>query len=188
MNLKKNKLALFDMDGTLFDTTLVNFHSYKTALNKFGYELDFDFYWKEFHGHSYSYFLPLVVGDNQEILKEVHAYKKEIYPDQLIYARKNEFIFDIILALKSTYHIGLVTSASRQNTNDLLNHFKITDLFEIIITREDVENAKPSPEGFLRAMKFFEIDAANTIIYEDSEVGIEAAKNSGANVLKVFEF
>jgi HAD superfamily hydrolase (TIGR01509 family) len=50
-----------------------------------------------------------------------------------------------------------------------------------LVTQEDVINVKPDPEGFILAMKNFGIKSQDTIIFEDSLVGIEAAKKSGAN-------
>ena len=64
----------------------------------------------------------------------------------------------------------------------------IKELFEFIISAEDVKNKKPDPEGFIKAMDYFNIIPENTIIFEDSNVGIEAAIKSGANVLKVKKF
>ena len=47
---------------------------------------------------------------------------------------------------------------------------------------------KPNPECFIQAMKYFNIDANNTIIFEDSEIGLEAARLSKANYIKVFGY
>jgi len=185
MSLKKDKVALFDLDGTLFDTSMVNYHSYKDALNQFGYDLSYDFYLKEFYGKVYSHFLPLIIGQNNPDLKNIHSLKKELYPKKLIFAQKNEFLFDIITALKPSYHTGIVTTASRKNTTEILDYFKVRELFDLIITQEDVQESKPSPEGYLKAMNFFNVSSENTIIYEDSEVGLQAAKASGARILKV---
>ena len=44
--MKKNKLILCDLDGTLFDTTKVNFYSYKEELNEIDYDMYYDFFIK----------------------------------------------------------------------------------------------------------------------------------------------
>ena len=54
--------------------------------------------------------------------------------------------------------------------------------FDLIISQEDVKNKKPDPEGFQKAMDFFKVQCRNSIIFEDSDVGIEAALRSGATV------
>ena len=90
--------------------------------------------------------------------------------------------------MKDFYHIALVTTASQKNSEEILNFFKKRDLFELIISAEDVKNKKPDPEGFVKAMNYFNIAPKDTIIFEDSNIGIEAAIKSGANILKVEKF
>ena len=54
-----------------------------------------------------------------------------------------------------------------------------------ILTNQDVDEPKPSPEGYLFLMKKFNFDKKETFIIEDSLKGIAAATSSGANVLVV---
>ena len=51
-----------------------------------------------------------------------------------------------------------------------------------------MKNKKQDPEGFIKAMDYFNIIPENTIIFEDSNVGIEAAIKSGANIFKIEKF
>ena len=53
------------------------------------------------------------------------------------------------------------------------------------MTNEDVEVPKPNPEGYLNAMNILGVSPSSTLIVEDSEKGFQAAKASGAHVLKV---
>ena len=53
---------------------------------------------------------------------------------------------------------------------------------------EDVKKKKPDPEGFCKAMDYYQILKEDTIIFEDSDVGIEAAEKSGATVFVVRGF
>ena len=103
-------------------------------------------------------------------------------------AKINENLFDMLQIIKDFYHIALVTTASEKNSKEILNFFNKKELFELIISAEDVKNKKPDPEGFIKAMDYFNVIPENTIIFEDSNVGIEAAVKSGANVLKVKKF
>lgn len=183
--MKKEKAALFDLDGTLFDTTLVNFFSYKEALNKFGHDFSQEFYLEQCHGRVFRDFLPLIIGQDNPDQPFIHQLKKELYPKHLHHAKQNDFLFDIIRALRNTYYIGLVTTASQKNVMDILDYFRVKDLFELILTQEDVLQSKPSPEGYLKAMSHFKVAPSDTIIYEDSEVGLAAARASGAHILKI---
>ena len=70
------KLMILDMDGTLFDTTGVNYHSYKDAISEYGYDVDYDFYRYECNGKHYKDFLPLFATDDKELMEIIHQNQK----------------------------------------------------------------------------------------------------------------
>ena len=182
----KNQLAIFDLDGTLFDTRMVNYLSYKKALNEFNAEIEYDYFAEFCNGRKYTVFLPEII-DNQHIEK-VHSLKKLYYRDFLNKAIENTHLFNIVKHIKFDYYIALVTTASKKNTKDILCAFNKENDFDLIVTQEDITNPKPDPEGFLCAMEHFSIQKENTIIFEDSEVGIIAAQKTGASVFVVKGF
>lgn len=185
--MKRNKLILCDLDGTLFDTTKVNYYSYKEALNKINYDMDYDFFIKECYGKHYKEFLPKI-GLNEKEMEVVHKIKKNTYRKHLNTAKINVHLFNILEVSKNEYYIALVTTASKENSEQILNFFNKKELFDLIIAAEDVENKKPNPEGFIKAINYFRIKSEDTLIFEDSNVGIKAAVKSGANVFKVQKF
>lgn len=187
MNKTKTKLALFDLDGTLFDTGGVNYYSYKSALEPYGVSLDEEYFRNRCNGRHYTEFVPIILGSTAQ-LESVHKAKKAAYAKNLDKARINSCLFDIIRGLKEKYYCAVVTTASYQNTTDILLYFKVKDLFDLIITQENITKTKPDPEGFLMAMAHFNIPAKNTVIFEDSDVGIQAAQASGASVFVVNQF
>ena len=81
--------------------------------------------------------------------------------------------------------MALVTTASKDNVLEELRHFGLENDFDLVLAAEDIPNHKPDPQGFLMAMERFDIPPERTVIFEDSPVGIEAAKRSGASVMKV---
>lgn len=182
--MEKQYLALFDLDGTLFNTGDVNYHAYKDALAPFGVELDREYFVTKCNGRHYTDFLPTIMG-NSDHIEEVHKAKKETYKLNLDKAKENKHLFNVIKGLKDTYHLAVVTTASRQNTTDILRHFGYEDLFEFMVTQEDITKVKPDPQSFLLAMEHFGIGPDHTMIFEDSDVGIKAAEASGATVFVV---
>ena len=180
----KDYLALFDLDGTLFDTGDVNYYAYKDALEPYEIKLDKEYFVKHCNGRHYTEFLPELMGDSDHI-ESVHEAKKMAYVRNLDKARPNYHLFKMINQMRNTYYLAIVTTASRQNTMDILSYFNYQALSEFIVTQEDISKVKPDPEGFLIAMKHFEIDAHHTLIFEDSDVGVQAAKATGASVFIV---
>ena len=66
-----------------------------------------------------------------------------------------------------------------------MHHLNITEGVDGIISGDDVTKAKPAPDAFLLAMERVGVSPAETIIFEDSEVGLKAAERSGATFVKI---
>ena len=187
----KNKLAIFDLDGTLFDTKDVNYNAYKNAVKIAGIDVNIDYYdfCNLYNGKNYRDFLSKIIPNiSEKQMKIIHNLKKSIYIKYLDKAKKNNLLFLMIQEIKKTFYISIVTNASKKNVEDILEKFAVKDLFDLLITQEDVETPKPSAEGFLKAMNYFNISKKDTIIFEDSEIGIQAAIQSGVDYLKVYGY
>ena len=185
------KLAVFDLDGTLFDTKDVNFSAYSKALEELGYKerIDYKYYCDYCNGTSYKDFIPKILDAvSKESLEAIHKRKMELYPTFLGKARMNEGLFSLIRTIKGEYTVALATTASRQNVFDILDRFSVRDCFDFFITKEDVTRVKPDPECFIKAMEKAGIAKEDTIIFEDSETGLLAAKASGADYLRVYGY
>lgn len=182
------KLVIVDLDGTLFDTKDVNYYAYKEASALYGYEIDYQYYCKFCNGRHYLEFLPQVTTDDENILNIMHKAKKEAYKKYLKKAVLNDRLVDIIRLLKKEYKTAVVTTASKENCHDILKEFDLLDLFDLVLTHDDITKTKPDPEGFLKAMQYFGCEPEDTIIFEDSDVGLEAAERSGAFYYRTYRF
>ena len=182
------KLLIVDLDGTLFDTKDVNYNAYKEAMKPYGYELDYEYYCNYCNGRHYLDFLPQITTNDNEVLTDIHNKKKISYEKYFEKAVMNKGLVDIIRLMKSEYKTAVVTTASKKNCFDILNKFGIYNLFDLILTRDDISNSKPNPEGFIKAMEYFEATASETIIFEDSDVGLEAAERSGAYFYRTYKY
>lgn len=182
------KLVIVDLDGTLFDTKDVNYHAYKDAIVPYGYDMNYKYYCEFCNGRHYLDFLPQITTTNSEILSAMHKAKKVAYKNHLDKARLNKGLVDIIGLMRGEYKTAVVTTASKENCWDILKQFEIDDLFDLILTHDDISHSKPDPEGFLKAMQFFGAAPEETIIFEDSDVGLEAAQKSGAFYYRTYRF
>lgn len=181
-----NRLIITDVDGTLFDTAEVNYRAYRDICNGQGYRLTKDYYMEHMFGKHYKdYFRNMFPDADASFYENLHEQKKEVYPKYLSFAAENHHLINILNTMKKDYKLAVVSTACRQNTMDILRCFGLEDLFDLILTQEDVERVKPDPEGFLKAMEYFGVSPENTLIFEDSDVGIEGAIRSGANVMRV---
>lgn len=184
----KNKLAMFDMDGTLFNTNDVNAYSYKEAVNHYGFEFELSYWRENCIGRYYKDFLADLNITDEETLQKIHELKGQLYTKYLKYAKENTKLFEVIEALKATHYIALVTVAVRKNVEEILKTFNRFELFDKIFTQEDFSKMKPDPECYLKAMDYFKVKTEDSIIFEDSKAGLIAAKLSGANYCQVYKF
>ena len=186
--ISKYKLLIFDMDGTLFDTSESNYWSYHDAAKQFGYEINHDKFLEVFVGRNYKEFLPMFGITRENELKSIHDFKKTHYKNYISKINKNDALFFLMEELKVGRKLALATTASKVNTLDVLDYFDALKYFDYILTQEDVFKLKPDPECYRKVMDKLQISPMDTIIFEDSEVGIEAANASGASCVKVCDF
>ena len=182
------KLAIFDMDGTLYNTNNINFFAYKEALDKYNVSIDYNYYCNYCNGRHYTTFIPPLVNNDCKKVEDIHNIKKASYSKYLNKVIINEHLFNIIESIKNEYKIALVTTASKANTYEILNYTQKFSMFDLILTADDIKKAKPDPEGFLMAMEKYQADPKECIIFEDSDVGIEAARKTNATIIKIENF
>lgn len=182
------KLAIFDMDGTLFNTNNINYYAYKEALDKYNISIDYEYYCNHCNGRHYKVFISPLVNNDEQKMEDIHNIKKSAYSKYLDKVKVNEHLFNIIDKLKEDYKIALVTTASKKNTYEILEYTNKLDIFDLILTSDDITQPKPHPEGFFLAMNQYSVEPKDCIIFEDSDIGIEAAKKTKSNIFRVENF
>lgn len=178
---RKNKLFLFDLDGTLIDTSNLIINSLINTIKNYSTAKinikDLRQHYKE---------------SPYQIIKKYTGYinmanKMKTYWRNYDKAIKKEVkVFPYIIKMLSTlkskeYGIGIVTSLKRSKTENLINSF-LKIKFDVIITYNDTLNHKPNPEPINFAIeKFkrkFQLDSVSTIYIGDTEKDILAGRNA----------
>lgn len=92
----------------------------------------------------------------------------------------------LVLAIASTTKRDNMEVYRTKNAN-IMGSAPIDEMFSLIYTREDVSQMKPDPEIYLKAMDVLGFEPAECLIFEDSLIGAEAAKASGAEVAVIYD-
>lgn len=88
---------------------------------------------------------------------------------------------------KDGYTLACASNSIRPTVDIILNKLNITRYFSLILSNEDVENPKPNSEIYQKVMANLGYRPSDTYIFEDSEIGLTAAKASGANVIRIHD-
>lgn len=180
------KLILLDFDGTLASTEDANMGAYLLALREEGIELDTEEYRRRYFGMRCPEFLRELGITNEEDIDRIRRRKIELYPTLFDSVHLNEPLWNFVQDFRAQGgKAWIVSTGQKENIENVLNYLNIKDKVDGILTSSDVREPKPSPEAFLKAMEIEGVTPAETLIFEDSPVGIAAAKASGAPYFKV---
>jgi len=179
---------IFDLDGTLADSMPFHFQGWKKACQKFGATIDPAFLRK--HTGSPGW----IIAD--EIIKEnnlngsvsveqiIEEKLKEFYKQQQ-YVKPIKPVVDIVKKYHGVLPMAVGTGGHRIAVERTLEVTALRQYFDIVITANDVENFKPHPETFLKCAELMHVDPQYIEVFEDGDLGIEAAIEAGMIVTDV---
>ena len=174
-----------DFDGTLVDTSYANYLAYSCAFDSLGlYNFD-DRYYRYF-GVRFNELCDIFeVPKDEQLRAELKRLKAKYYEEYFDQITLNEKLVDFIFS--TSCHTAIASTASRNNLVAVLRFFDLRpEMFDAVITGEDVTNGKPNPEVYYKAMEKLGCTSNSVLVFEDSEVGIAAAQNAGINnIIKV---
>ena len=84
-----------------------------------------------------------------------------------------------------TYRLALCSSGSRPAVERTIALLGLAGAFDPVVTANDIARGKPDPEGFLRVLDQAGINAAEALVFEDADSGIEAAARAGIDALRI---
>jgi HAD superfamily hydrolase (TIGR01509 family) len=185
------KIVLFDLDGVILDTESI----YMNLMLKYNdihkIHISKDYYISNLLGKTKKQINDVLVKKNlkNELSKEywdgLLKYREDYINKNRINVKKG--FFNLVDYLKNgNISIGIVTSNSLVLVKKLLIRAQIDiNMFDIIITREDVNATKPSPDLYLIALEKLNINSNQVIAIEDSNVGIISAASANIRVINV---
>jgi phosphoglycolate phosphatase len=145
-------IILFDLDGTLIDSTEAILESFTVAFQSFGKEVPDEELIKAQIGHPLDHMFATLGVEAEKVWDHVAAYKMHY---RKISCAKTVLLPDaqaaVELAGKEAV-LGVVTTKTAKYSIELLEHMGLMKHFQVLIGREDVENPKPHPEPVQKAL------------------------------------
>lgn len=176
------KGLIFDLDGTLANTMPWHYQAWKKACRHFGIHMDTAF----LQAHTGAPGWKIA-----EDIIEQNGMAGIVTPEEIMQVKLEEFFtiqhnvtpIEPVTSLVQKYHgklpIAVGTGGHREAVEKTLEIIGIREYFDIIVTANDVKNHKPHPETFLRCAELMKVDPTECEVFEDGDLGIEAAHRAG---------
>jgi beta-phosphoglucomutase len=179
------KAFIFDLDGVIVDTAKYHFLAWKKIANELGFEFTHENN-ELLKGVSRVRSLDIIleigkINASQEDKNRWLFQKNEDYLSYLVDMDESEIlpgVMPILNYLKERNQLIALGSASK-NARPILEKTGTLSYFDAIVDGNDVSNAKPDPEVFLLAAKLLNTKPEDSIVFEDSVAGVQAANIGG---------
>lgn len=177
---------LFDCDGTIVDSMPLHYIAWKTALAEHGcvYEEQLFYAWGGRPIREILRLLNEAQGLNMPV-EEVAEKKEAIYLGLLPQLKAIPEVIEHIDAQHGRIPFAVVSGSRRDSVTGSLAALGLLDKFETLVCAEDYKRGKPAPDAFLLAAERLNVLPSECLVFEDTELGIEAATAAGMASVKV---
>jgi len=182
----KYEAFLYDCDGTLADNMMAHKLAYEEVAANYGVRLDLNMI-DEFAGMPTAIFAHEITKRYGVPLPETFASEKsQIFIDK--YIEKTQPISYVAEHLKN--HVGkvkiaVVSGGSRKTVTKTLTVLGLIDLIDVMVCAGETPKGKPAPDPFLAAAKALGVEPSKCIVFEDAELGVQAAIAAGMDWVRV---
>jgi beta-phosphoglucomutase family hydrolase len=177
---------LFDCDGTIVDSMPLHYIAWKTVFEE----------WKcEFPEEQFYAWGGMPVAEIISALNEMHGLSM---PVEELRRRKEQMYFDRLADLKAVPEVlehieashgkipfAVVSGSMRDSVTASLSALNLLDRFETLVCAGDYKKGKPDPEAFLMAAERLGVAPEACLVFEDADMGIQAANAAGMASVKV---
>jgi phosphoglycolate phosphatase len=178
--MPKNTIILFDLDGTLIDSTEAILESFKMAYSKLGNEVPHSNTIKSLIGLPLDIMFSRLGVKDKNINPYVQAYKMHYRTIHTVKTTLLPGAHEAVVNAARFAHLGVVTTKTAQYSRELLEYFEMMKYFDVLIGREDVTHPKPHPEPIQKAIKKLPEVAGSAYMIGDTCMDMEAAKSAKA--------
>lgn len=179
---------IFDCDGTLADTMPLHFRAWQETLDRYKMELSEDRFYALGGQPTVNIVELLAKEQGIDLVPETVSNEKEAaFLERLYEVKPIEPIVDIVRQHHGQLPMAVASGSHREVVKTVLRIIGLSDLFDDhrIVGAEDTELHKPNPDVFLEAARRIEIAPERCRVYEDAELGIEAAHRAGMECFDV---
>ena len=179
---------LFDCDGTIADSMPLHYVAWKRALGEHGCEFPEDIFYA--WGGMPAAEIIATLGKQQGIVMpvaDVEHRKEALYYEMLPDLRA---VPEVLAEIDRNWigtklPMAVVSGSTRDSVTRSLVALGLLDRFATLVCAGDYAKSKPNPEPFLTAARRLGVDPSACLVFEDTEMGIQAATAAGMASIKI---
>jgi len=177
---------LFDCDGTIVDSMPLHYVAWKQSLAEWNCEFAEELFYA-WGGRPVS---EIIAALNQQHgldmpVEAVAKRKESLYYELLPRLKAIPEVVEHIEAKHGRIPLAVVSGSRRNSVVGSLTSLNLLDKFETLVCAEDYKNGKPAPDGFLLAAERLGVAPADCLVFEDTDMGIDAATAAGMASVRV---
>lgn len=187
---KRNYSAIiFDCDGTLTDSMPLHYVAWSRTLSRYGVSFPEDRFYA-LGGMPSKQIVCLLAGEHGvQVDANMAAEEKEgLFLELMQHLAPISEVIDVARHFRGQLPMAVASGGYRDIIIQQLEQIGIVDWFDPIVTAEDTTRHKPDPDVFLLAAERMGVPAEGCLVYEDSTLGIDAAKAAGMDFIDVRTF
>lgn len=183
------KLAIFDLDGVLVNTSEIHTRALRQAVGMFAPYAHTASYLDAGDGIRTVEKLQRLKGEfhlTEEIVNMIGDFKKLLTLQALENIQRDEKIVEAIKYVKGqAIKIAIASNSRREFVDKILNKLGIQEFVDFTVCGDEVSKPKPDPELFLKAASALNISPLDSVVFEDSDIGLLAARNAGMKSVRI---
>ena len=177
---------IFDCDGTLADTMPLHFIAWQNVLTKYGFAFDEDLFYS-LGGQPTDRIIAQLSKEqniNVDVMKVTHE-KEGAFIDLIDQMEPITSIVDVAKQFHGKLPMGVGSGGQREVVKRILRTLSIDSLFDCVVGSEDTKLHKPEPDVFLEVASRLKVEPSKCMVYEDADLGVEAAQRAGMKCFDV---
>src|ERR1039457_3788574 len=179
---------IFDCDGTLADTMPLHWRAWQVIARRHGFSLPEDRFYSL--GGVPSRDILKLLSAEQGVPLDPVAVAREKEAEYLPLIAQVEPINTVVGVARENYGkipLAVASGGTKSIIEQVLEHLGIRELFQAIVTSEDIVNQKPAPDIFLEAARRLGVPLQFCSAYEDTDLGMKAIQAAGMEAVDVRE-
>lgn len=181
---------IFDLDGTLIDSLELNWQAMDAAMRGEGIVIAREEF-IDMTGRSIEEIVDILVrrhGRADANREAIVRRKREIANSHADDVREIKLVADVARQCHGKLPMAVGTGSDRHRATLMLASTGLLPLFDHIVAADDVKRHKPEPDTFIRCAELMGLSPADCQVFEDGEMGLEAARRAGMAYVDVRPF